>query len=529
MEGSLGWRRLQGHGCPRVIVADKVYTGFKPTRMVEALVACCGRVVYAGSEPEAWRAARSLGEALACRPLEYRLDGVAVPGFVDAHLHLGSLGWESRGLDLRGAESLEELLEAVRRAHRRLPSGEWLTGRGWDQERLGAWPTRYDLDEAAPGRPVLLVRVCGHAAVASSEALRRLGIDPEAPVPREKRGLIDAGCDGKPTGLLFEEEAWRAVRAAREASSPAEAVREAERILHRYGVTSAATMAATAWELRGIAEARPRLRLAVYVEESLLPLLDRLGLRAGAAVAPSAWIAGVKVFMDGSLGARTAYLEEPYSDDPHSRGRLLRDWKQLATTAAAARRLGLDVAAHAIGDAAIREALRGFEAAGCSCRIEHASLAPRSLVEWMARLNTRAAVQPLFLESDTWAEARLGSRAASLYPFRTMLLSGVLIGFSSDAPVEEPNPLKAVYAAYTRGALAHLTRSEAIDVETGLMLHTRAAALVAGIPGAGCLEEGCTPDIAVLDRDPLEEPPEALPDTRVKATIVDGEPAHGNL
>ena len=502
--------------CPVVLSAERIYTGFKPTRVAEALLVHGGRVVYAGYEAEAWRLARLLGEAYGCRPLERRLDGFLVPGFVDAHLHLGALGFEAGGLDLRGVEDLEELKRLVAAAAAR---GEgWIYGRGWDQDRMGAWPTRYDLDEVAPDRPVLLMRVCGHAAVANTEALRRLGLLDAARKPG-----VDYGCDGSPTGLLFEDAAWEAYRAARRSTPALEAVLRGQEVLLSSGVTAAATMGVDSWELSGLLAARARgllrVRVAVYLSRRLY---EAMGEAAGPWWDGLLGVRGVKAFMDGSLGARTAWLREPYSDDPGNTGRRLMTASELARLARGARSRGLDVAVHAIGDAAIEEALRGFEAAGCSCRIEHASLATRDLVEWMSRLSVRAVVQPRFLLSDYWAEDRLGERARSLYPFKTMLSLGVQLGFSSDAPVEPVNPLEGVYAAATRGPLAHLTRGEALPVEVGLYLYTRGSAEALGLRGLGCLEPGCLADAALLDEDPLEAHLDAIPDIVVRASLLGG-------
>jgi predicted amidohydrolase YtcJ len=178
---------------------------------------------------------------------------------------------------------------------------------------------------------------------------------------------------------------------------------------------------------------------------------------------------------------------------------------------------------HAIGDRAIREALKGFEDASCRCRIEHASLAGRVLVERMARLGVRVAVQPRFLLSDTWAVDVLGrERVRHLYPIHSMVNSKVVLGFSSDAPVESLNPLEGVYASITRGSMAEFSLGEKIDVETALDLYTRGSALVLGERRAGCLDPGCWGDAVVLESDPLGESVEAIPGIRISSVFVGG-------
>jgi predicted amidohydrolase YtcJ len=513
--------------CPAVVVADRVYTGFRPTRMVEAFLAVGGRVAYAGYEAEALRLARLAGEALGCRPRVHRVEGVVAPGFVDAHLHLAALGFEAGGLDLRGVEDIEELKRLVAEAARRRPRG-WIYGRGWDQDSLGTWPTRYDLDEAAPGRPVLLMRVCGHAAVASTEALRLLGL-----LGEEARASphVDRGCDGAPTGILFEDEAWRAYREARRSTDPAKIVLEGQERLLRAGVTTAATMGADAHEARGLLGAwrsgALRMRVRVYLDWGLYEALHQAGLVPAGLGDEMLRITGVKLYMDGSLGARTAWLREPYSDDPGNTGRRLLDARGLARRASIAASDGLDVAVHAIGDAAVLEAARGLAAAGVRGRVEHASLAPREAVEALREAGARAVVQPGFIISDYWAHERLGDRVRSLYPFRSMLSAGLVLGFSSDAPVEPPSPLRGVYAAAARpGPIGEATPGERLDVETALHLYTQGSALALGEPRLGCLEPGCHADAVVLSEDPLEAPLDLLPDITVLATMVAGEWAY---
>jgi len=494
--------------CPLVLSAERVYTSFRPTRYAEAVVAACGRVVYAGWLEEAVRVARLLGEALGCRPRSSRVEGVIVPGFVDAHLHLASLGFETGGVDLRGVDSLEELADLLRREARRF--SDWVYGRGWDQDRLGGWPTRSLLDDAVPDKPVVLMRVCGHAAAVNTEALRRLG----------KPAAGD--------GLLFEEEAWEAYRAARRSLPAARLVLEAQRVLLENGVTAAATMGADAQELRGLVEAwrsgALRLRVRVYLDRVLLHALHDAGVAPGGLGDELLRVVGVKLFVDGSLGARTARLREPYSDDPGNRGRLLLDAAGVAREARLAKSLGLDVAVHAIGDEAVLEAVRGLQAAGARGRVEHASLTPPDVLEALAASGARVASQPRFILSDYWAPERLGERVRWLYAYRSMIARGIALGFSSDAPVEPVNPLEGVYAAVARpGPVGEATRGERLDVETALHLYTAGSAAVLGETRLGCLEPGCAADAAVLAEDPLSVAPEALPDIEFLGAVVAGE------
>ncbi|BEP17995.1 amidohydrolase [Pyrofollis japonicus] len=508
------------HECPSLIRARRIYTSFKPTKYVESIVVLNGRVVYAGEATEAAQIARDLARSASCgRPRLYEFDGVALPGFVDAHLHVQGIGLYKYSIKLNDVESLDDLLARVSKESKRF--SEWIIGRGWDQERMGTWPTRFDLDEVVSDKPVILMRVCGHAAVLNTEAMKRLGLLDDRSSP-----LIDRGCNGEPTGIVFEELAERAYREAVKSLDPLKLVIEGVNEALKHGITMIGTMDVDEHAFRGLVSAWNmgllRIRVRAYISKELFDKFYSIGA-VPVFGGPFFRISGVKIYMDGSLGARTAWLREPYSDDPGNKGRPLLRAPEVAEVARKAKEWGLDVAAHAIGDAAILEAIKGFRMSDCGCRIEHASLAPPDVLEELSSMNIRVAVQPRFLISDWWAHERLGERTRWLYPFRSMLNKGIVIGFSSDAPVEPLNPLEGVYAAVTRGSLLSYTREEAIDPETALHLYTAGSAQVLGEPRAGCLEPGCFGDLAILSEDPLEVDVEDLPGLRIDATIVGGE------
>ncbi len=506
--------------CPVIVRAPRIYTSFRPTKFVEALTILGDYVVYAGNATEAARIGRDLARSISCgKPRLLEFDGVAAPGFVDAHLHIQGIGVYKHSIKLNDAESLDDLLRRVAEEADRF--NEWVIGRGWDQDKLGTWPTRFDLDEVVRDKPVVLMRVCGHAAVLNTRAMEILGyLESDSP-------LIDKGCNGEPTGIVYEELAERAYHEAVRSLDALRLVVDGLNELAKNGITLAGAMDVEEHALRGLILAwhsglmAPRLR--VYLSRKLFEKLYSAGFVPSFG-GPQFRIMGVKIYMDGSLGARTAWLRRPYSDDEKNSGKQLLASKEVYEIARKASEWRLDVAAHAIGDAAILEALRGYDMAGCRCRIEHASLAPRDVIDKLATLGVRVAVQPRFLISDWWAVERLGAeRTRWLYPFRTMLSRGVILGFSSDAPVEPLNPLEGVYAAVTRGALLPHSKEEALDVETALYLYTGGAAQVLNEPRAGCLEPGCYGDVVVLSEDPLSTDIEDIPRISVTATLVGGE------
>ncbi len=501
--------------CPRVIVADKIYTGFKPTRYVQSLVSLSGRIVYRGDLEKSLRFARSLADALDCREEVIEVDGVALPGFVDSHVHLAGTSMKKIGINLENINSIDKLLEVVSREAIRFK--EWVYGRGWDQERLGRWPTRRDLDSAVKDKPVLLVRICGHVALANSLALEKLKLMEKEKELEEKK-LIDYE-----KGLLFEEAATEAYYLVKKSIDPIELIVEGSKELARNGITTASDMGVDEISYIGYLNAYQKnllyTRVKLYLSGKLFDELNMIG------VVPSGGnelvqVVGVKVFADGSLGARTAWLRREYSDQPSTYGEKLLDWKRIVKLAHNVKKYGLDLAIHAIGDAAIYEVVKGCIESKCRCRIEHASVAPPDIIKEMARAKVRVSVQPRFIKSDYWVEERLGDRTRWVYPFRSFIEQGLDIGFSSDTPVEDPNPLEGIYYAVTRGDLSKISKNESLDVETSLYLYTRGSAKILGDNNIGCLEPGCYTDIVVLSHDPLRISIEEILSVEILATIL---------
>ncbi len=399
---------------------------------------------------------------------------LVVPGLADTHMHLLSTALEEARLDLRGAGSVEEILRLVREAAEAKAPGEWIVGRGWDQERLAEKrpPSIEELDAVAPRNPVLLVRVCGHAAVVNTRTL-------------EATGLLEAGLgdlvevvDGRPTGIIFEDAVYY-VESRIPPPSLEEAARAVEKLLDDYlslGVVRVYSMSASLLELDAYSAARTRVEYRAYVEAESLEVAHSLYPRL---------VEGVKLFADGSFGARTAALREPYSDGDTA-GRLLLDRNGILEAAAPAVSAGLRVAVHAIGDRAVEEALAAARELGGRLRIEHASLTPPDILEGLGEVKPWVTVQPHFILSDTWIVERLGERARWVYAFKSMLARGVHLTGSSDSPVEPYNPWLGVYAAVDRGRAEGLpiwsvSSQERLEFPEALRLYTSAPEMPASI------------------------------------------------
>ncbi len=441
---------------------------------------------------------------------------ILLPGLTDAHMHLLSYARTKRWLDLRGAKSIDEIKRLVARKAEELGPGTWVLGRGWDQDKLAErrMPTRWDLDEAAPRNLVLLVRVCGHVAVANSLALRTIGLEDGAPDP--PGGAL--GREGsKLNGLLFEgavELAYKAIPKP----TPKEAaalMREALKEAASYGLVELHSMSAS--------------QLEVTVYESVRgPGVPKVYFYAESFDVQGANVVGVKVFMDGSFGARTARLRSPYSDAPHTRGVLLMDSTKLKQVLNEAARRGLQVAVHAIGDEAVSEALK---CASPNMRIEHASLTPPDLIRELTEARIPVSVQPHFILSDTWIVDRLGrDRARWVYAYRSLLDAGVILAGSSDAPVEPLNPWLGVAAAVGRGAKEGLpiydaSAVEALTPQDAVSLYIKGPLVRRG--GERRIRPGCPADLVLVDARKVEEL--ARGNVRVLLTLIDGWVAYSAL
>jgi predicted amidohydrolase YtcJ len=466
-----------------------------------------------------------------------------VPGLIDAHGHLMNLGHALLRADLVGAASKEEVVARLQAFERELPEGAWLLGRGWDQNDWPekVFPSAADLDAAFPSRPVWLERVDGHAAWGNSAALaaadRRFDGDWQPEGGRIERR------DGKPTGV-FVDEAMKLIEAV--IPAPDEALQE--RALQR------ALDEAVKFGLTGVHDAGVKLEeLALYrrfADAGKLPLRvtamadgDNAALAALCAMGPYRHPGGrlqmrtVKLYADGALGSRGAALLADYSDDPGNRGLFVTAPETLDAIVAKAQRCGVQVAAHAIGDAGNRVLLDSFArhlpkqgGAALRWRIEHAQVVALEDIPRFAKLGVIASMQPTHATSDMpWAEDRVGpQRIRGAYAWQRLLDAGARLALGSDFPVEAVDPMLGLHAAVARqdgagepaGGWMPEQRLSAAEALRGFTLD----AAFAGFAEAevGSLAVGKRADFVLLSHDVLEVPPKTLRETKVLATHVDG-------
>jgi len=519
---------------PLLLHSARVLTMAQPGTASAVLVAD-GRIVAVGG-PE-------LAEGIAGPDLQrVGLAGRCVtPGLIDSHLHLRGLGDSLGELNLADVADFSRTLERVRAAADQLLPDEWLTGGRFDRNlwQLGRLPDRHDLDRVAPATPVLLSSKDGHSVWANSTAMALAGVDASTPDPPGGRVYRDA--DGRPTGL-FAENACELVRRAVPGPGQAARLRSLRRAidhLQRLGITCAHEMSA---EGQGLADDLRRLGGE----------LGHLGLRVRVSAGPAA-VDGpsptdddvrsiaLKLWLDGALGSQTALMEEPFEDDPANRGVQAIETGTLARLLQHAASTGLACWVHAIGDRAVRVALEGIEEAGpppagLRHRIEHAQCAHPALIRQMARLGVAASVQPIHQTQDIEiAERHWGSRARWAYPFASMHRAGVLLAFGSDAPVEDADPRRGIWAAVTRQRedgtpVGGWHPEERVGTETALRAYTTNPAQSAGDGGRlGCITPGAHADLVVWSGEPRRIAADGPQACRAVATAVGGRWVYSEL
>ncbi len=455
-----------------------------------------------------------------------------VPGFIDTHMHGGSLGRCLSQVNLRDAKSIKEIQKRLGQRARKTPKGEWIIGRGWDQEKFAErrFPSRFDLDKTVPNNPVLLVRVCGHLGVVNSEALRLGAITGKTKAP--EGGCIDRDETGVPNGILRENalDLVYDLLPTQSVEQETQACLLACREMVEEGITTAHWIVSSPKEMRALQklEGQKVLPLRIYV---LIPIewlnnLEELGLSTGFGD-DMLKLGSLKILLDGSLGARTAALNKPYNDAPDTAGMTLYSRRQLKAFVEKAHALGFQLAIHAIGDKAIGTALDALDRAikktprrNHRHRLEHVSVLNPRLIDKIRKLGIIASVQPHFIISDFWIADRLGkTRSKGAYAFKSLLKARVKVMAGSDAPVEPVSPILGIHAAVAR----ETNIQERLTFDEALRMYTRNAAYGSFEEHSkGTIAVGKLADLAVLSHDPYKTNLEKLEKIKVEMTIVSG-------
>lgn len=405
---------------------------------------------------------------------------------------------------------------------------------GWDQEAFseGRMPNRSDIDDLSQKNPVALTRVCGHIALLNTVAIRLLALE-------DRQGpefVRDSGMHL--TGIVKEgalEEVYSKIPQSVVVCASDLLSAEAEAM--KCGITSLhAIISQTGYleELEALASLHTAgalsIRYRVYIPPEAMKYVEEKRLRSKLD-AKLVRINGVKVYADGSLGARTAALRSPYSDDPGNVGILRRTDDELSSIVERADAAGYQVIIHAIGDRAVEQAIQTLSRVTDGGnprrhRIEHASMLPRDLIAKMAKHSIRAAVQPLFITSDSWAADRLGEdRVRDLYPLKSMITAGIIVSGGSDSPIERMNPLMGIWAAMVRGGFA---AQEALSFDEAVRLYTSNAGANGFDEEVSKPSEGADANLTLLDSDVENMHPAMVRKVGISATFVEGRLAYSS-
>lgn len=518
------------------ILSSKIYTGNPGLPWAEALGIDGNRIAVVGTNDE-------VRKRISSRTQVFELpDRLITPGLVDAHCHFLNFGMTLKWVNLRNLPSLSACREKIGAAVPDYKPGEWIIGRGWNhyQWEDSAEPTLKDLDDLTPRNPAMMVRACGHCIWINSLALQAAGIDRNTPNPPGGQIDRDPGT-GDPNGLL--REARKLIEAHIPPSTLEErkeaALRAQEEAL-RSGLTGVHTCERLEhWEAFEALDKEGRLKIRVH---HLLPPeeLEEASKRGVLSHADSEhlWFRHVKFFADGSLGAHTALLHEPYLDSPEAEcGIACSSKEELREKAELAYRYGKDVAIHAIGDLAVTNSLEAIAAARKKYpgarrdRIEHVQLVRPQDFDVFTDMDVVASVQPVFLPTD-WqpAEKLWGSeRCKSAYAWKTIRDAGVRHQFGSDAPVEPIRPILGIQAAVTRQGTDGRPAGgwypdQKLSLEETIEGFTKTAAWTARKEGElGSIEPGKKADLTVFGQDLFNTPPEDWHKVDVEMTVVNGE------
>jgi len=532
----------------RILYNANIITQDSAKPRVSALAIMGERIVASGSDDEILALASA-------RTIRHNLNGLTIiPGLTDAHIHWRMTAESLRKVNLFEVPDKATALERVAERARQTPEGEWIRGFGWTQDIWPdkAFPTAADLDRVAPNHPVYLQSKSIHAGWVNSLALRLAGIDASTPDP--PGGAIMRDADGKPTGILLESPAMNMVAELIPEPTPeqlAGIMLEAQRLALAAGLTGIHDFD-TADSLRALQVMRERgeLRLRVLKQITLdwFEAALQSGLRRGFG---DDWIriGGLKLFADGALGPRTAYMIAPYEGEPDNFGIVVTDKEEMAELVSRASAAGLPSTIHAIGDRAVHDvldvyaAVRREEAARGETpdtrrhRIEHLQLIHPDDKTRLAELRLIASMQPIHATSDMEMSDRYwGERSRWAYNPRIQIDQGVVVAFGSDSPVDTFDPIAGIHAAVTRRRADGSPGPEGwypearLTVAEALHGYTIGPAYAAGMENRlGRLAPGYLADLVVLNADPFNTPPDELLSLKVQATMVGGVWQYGEV
>ncbi|WP_425390925.1 amidohydrolase [Ekhidna sp.] len=484
------------------------------------------------------------------------LDGKTMtPGLVEGHAHIMGVGYNLLNVDLREAKSYQEVVEMVADRASKAPEGTWITGRGWHQDKwtekpemTNGFPTHDLLSEAVPNHPVYLKHASGHAALANAKAMEIAAISEGTPQP--DGGEIFKSVSGSPTGIFNETAQGLITKVIPDATkeSDEQALRLALEQCFKYGITGFHQAGSGPDHINLFKEFAERgdLKLRLYVmlngrDEELLDEYFKNGIEEDL-YDNQLTVRSVKLYADGALGSRGAWLLEEYTDAPGVHGHNVMPMDEIEAITKDAYKAGFQVCVHAIGDRANREVLdiyeRTFQLYPESApkeprfRIEHAQHFHPDDIPRFAEMGVIPSMQAIHMASDRpWAIDRLGQQRIEwgAYMWQTLLQSGARIVNGTDAPVEPITPLASLYASVSRRTLegspdGGYEPSEKMTRDQALKSYTLDAAYAAFREDRkGSIEVGKWADLTIFDKNIMTIPEDDILDTKVMMTIIGGE------
>ena len=508
----------------------KIYTVDKRFSIAEAMAVRGDSILAVGSNDEI------LNTYQADETVD--LEGKPVyPGFIDAHCHFYSYGLSLQKVDLNECQSFNEVLDSLIRASESLEEGEWLIGKGWDQNKWPSkeFPDRHRLDSLFPDRPVFLTRIDWHAALVNEVALKKAGIDQSTEV---EGGDIEKQ-NGELTGILVDNavDLVQEVIPEPDADQKHKALMDAQKNCFAVGLTtvSDASLEADWVETIQQEQASGDLKMRIYgmlnADESNLKYIEE-----GVHRTKKLHLGAIKLFADGALGSRGACLLEPYNDRPDQQGFLLDDTAHFHKWAKIAMEHGFQLNTHAIGDSTCRTMLNVYKdylepGNDKRWRIEHCQIVHPDDLGTFGKYNILPSVQPSHATSDMkWADERLGEdRLKTAYAYKDLLEQNSMLALGSDFPIEDINPLLQFYTAVARknrqgepeeGFQTEnaLTRKQALKGLTRWAAYTNFEE-----DKKGSLDPGKMADFVVLEKDIMEIPIDSVLHVNVKRTYLGGE------
>ncbi len=515
----------------------KIFTARSNSDFVEAMAIKNGKIVATGNKSELFRKYTSKDS------IGVNLNGrVVVPGFHDSHLHFWSGARLHHQLDLRGLASLEQVLDKIQRAVDDAREGEWIIGRGWDHElwQTKVLPDRRLLDEISRTHPIYLKRVDGHAAWVNSEVLELLRYTRYTPDPPGGE-IMRYPHNNRPNGILFDAAFDLLDKIIPEPTftQKYEQIDEAIDFANQLGITSITDNSSLKlYEVYAqlLNDEKLDVRVNFWIDyrdnlDSLKNYVSTIGAYPQRLTASL-----IKLYADGSLGSRTAFLKAPYNDAPDKTGLPQHSFSELHDMVKKADEAGFQVGIHGIGDAGIERILNAYDAVQMEnpqqhrrWRIEHAQVMDSADFNRFRELNVIASMQPSHCSTDLrWADARIGDRARFSYAWKSFLQHDVALSFGTDWPVEPLNPMVGIYAAITRQDSSGYPEGgwypqERISIGEAIRAYTYGSAFAAKNENwCGTLQAGRAADFIILDRDIFEASPREVLHTKVLATYLGG-------